>query len=560
MKSIQGVTASAVALMVLASAPAPAAAKREVTFEPSTIKGLFVEQFTPGWEKRWSPSRSSKLQRGEEEFKYEGEWRVEEPHVFSGIKGDKGLVLKSKAKQHAISTKLDEPITFDGTKPFVVQYEVKMQNGLSCGGAYIKLLRAGEGDINAEEFSDKTPYTIMFGPDRCGPTNKVHFIFQHKNPITGEFEEKQLASTPNPRVSKTTTLYTLQINPDNTFSISLNEEPSVNGTLFDSFEPPVNPPKMIDDPNDSKPADWVDEPEIPDPKAKKPADWDENAPAMIPDPNAKKPTDWYEDEPVTIPDPAAEKPEEWDDEEDGEWTAPMVTNPRCLDAAGCGEWTPPMISNPDFKGKWTPPMIPNPKYKGEWAPRKIPNKNYFVDEHPNRFAPVGGLGFELWSMDNDILFDNIYIGNDPAEAHEFARETFSVKLPLEKEVESADLLNDIEYETGHRSLPNIFERVVYQIRRKTEVMISRLQYEPDKLRVLRQSYVIVAFWGAAVASVLGLLGVLGSMLSRRSASRPVAPSKKQDDPSTAATVDATEAKSTGVQQATKVTRRTAAQE
>ena len=308
MKSIQGVTASAVALMVLASAPAPAAAKREVTFEPSTIKGLLVEQFAPGWEKRWSPSHSSKLQRGEEEFKYEGEWRVEEPNVFPGIKGDKGLVLKSKAKQHAISTKLDEPITFDGTKPFVVQYEVKMQNGLSCGGAYIKLLRAGEGDINAEEFSDKTPYTIMFGPDRCGPTNKVHFIFQHKNPITGEFEEKQLVSTPNPRVSKTTTLYTLQINPDNTFSIALNEEPSVNGTLFDSFEPPVNPPKMIDDPNDSKPADWVDEPEIPDPKAKKPADWDENAPAMIPDPNAKKPTDWYEDEPVTIPDPAAEKP------------------------------------------------------------------------------------------------------------------------------------------------------------------------------------------------------------------------------------------------------------
>ncbi|KAI3626060.1 hypothetical protein CBS9595_001421 [Malassezia furfur] len=560
MKSIQGVTASAVALMVLTGAPAPVAAKRQVSFEPSTIKGLFVEQFTPGWEKRWSPSRSSKLQRGEEEFKYEGEWRVEEPLVFPGIKGDKGLVLKSKAKQHAISTKLDKPITFDGTKPFVLQYEVKMQNGLSCGGAYIKLLRAGEGDINAEEFSDKTPYTIMFGPDRCGATNKLHFIFHHKNPITGEFEEKQLAHPPNPRVSKTTTLYTLQVNPDNTFSISVNEEQSMNGTLFDSFEPPVNPPKMIDDPNDFKPADWVDEPEIPDPKAKKPKDWDEDAPAMIPDPNAKKPSDWYEDQPLTIPDPAAEKPEEWDDEEDGEWTAPMVTNPRCLDAAGCGEWTPPLVSNPDFKGKWTPPMIPNPKYKGEWAPRKIPNKNYFVDEHPNRFAPVGGLGFELWSMDSDILFDNIYIGNDPEEAREFARETFGVKLPLEKEEESADLLNDIEYETGHRSLPNIFERFVFQVRRKTEVMVDRLRYEPDKLRVLRQSYVIVSFWAAVVATVLGLVGVVSSMLGRRGAPRPVAPSKKQDKPATAAAVDATEGKSTGVQQATKVTRRTAAQE
>lgn len=187
MKSIQGVTASAVALMALANAPAPVAAESKVSFVPTSIKGLFVEQFTPGWESRWAPSRSSKLQRGEEEFKYEGEWKVEEPLVFPGIKGDEGLVLKSKAKQHAISAKFDQPITFDGTKPFVLQYEVKMQNGLSCGGAYLKLLSAGDDAIHAEEFSDKTPYTIMFGPDRCGATNKVHFIFRHKNPLTGEF-------------------------------------------------------------------------------------------------------------------------------------------------------------------------------------------------------------------------------------------------------------------------------------------------------------------------------------------------------------------------------------
>lgn len=30
----------------------------------------------------------------------------------------------------------------------------------------------------------------MFGPDKCGSTHKVHFIFSHRNPITGTYEEK----------------------------------------------------------------------------------------------------------------------------------------------------------------------------------------------------------------------------------------------------------------------------------------------------------------------------------------------------------------------------------
>lgn len=41
-----------------------------------------------------------------------------------------------------------------------------------------------------DQFVDRTPYTIMFGPDKCGEDYKLHFIFRHKNPKTGEFEEK----------------------------------------------------------------------------------------------------------------------------------------------------------------------------------------------------------------------------------------------------------------------------------------------------------------------------------------------------------------------------------
>ena len=55
----------------------------------------------------------------------------------------------------------------------------------------------------------QTPFTIMFGPDKCGATNKVHFIFRHRNPVTGEYEEKHLEATPSPKITKTTALYTL---------------------------------------------------------------------------------------------------------------------------------------------------------------------------------------------------------------------------------------------------------------------------------------------------------------------------------------------------------------
>lgn len=89
-------------------------------------------------------------------FAYNGKWSVEEPTVFPGLLGDQGLVAKSKAAQHAISAQFPQPVDPAG-KPLVVQYEVKLQNGLSCGGAYLKLLSESPEGIQAQEFSDKTP-------------------------------------------------------------------------------------------------------------------------------------------------------------------------------------------------------------------------------------------------------------------------------------------------------------------------------------------------------------------------------------------------------------------
>ena len=113
--------------------------------------------------------------------------------------------------------------------------------------------------FDAVKFDDKSPYTIMFGPDKCGSTNKVHFIFRHKNFKTGVIEEKHLKSPPSAEINKLSNLYTLIIRPDESYEILINGESKSKGSLLENFEPPVNPPEEIDDVNDKKPDTWVDQ-------------------------------------------------------------------------------------------------------------------------------------------------------------------------------------------------------------------------------------------------------------------------------------------------------------
>eukprot|EP01112_Ceratiomyxa_fruticulosa_P012574 TRINITY_DN3489_c0_g3_i2.p1 TRINITY_DN3489_c0_g3~~TRINITY_DN3489_c0_g3_i2.p1 ORF type:complete len:477 (-),score=92.24 TRINITY_DN3489_c0_g3_i2:59-1489(-) len=359
---------------------------------------------------------------------YTGQWEVKEPEQPLGIEGEKGLVVVDVAKKHAIAVPFSKPL--DNTdKDLVIQYEVKLQHGLDCGGAYIKLL---DEIPDFSYFSSESPYVIMFGPDKCGAQNKVHFIIRHTNPISGKISEHSLSPHLQFRADKKTHLYTLIIRKDNTFTIMIDREVVSGGSLLQNFAPPINPSTEIDDPTDIKPADWVDEEKIPDPNDKKPAEWDEEAPKMILDPTAVKPANWLDDAPESILDPNAEKPEDWNDEEDGEWVAPLIRNPLC-DEHGCGVWTPPTIKNPNYKGKWSPALIPNPLYKGQWFPRKVPNPHYFVDEHPHNLPKIYGLGIELWTMNNGILFDNILITHDVQVAEDFAEKTFVPKQQKEAE-------------------------------------------------------------------------------------------------------------------------------
>ncbi|KAG2565949.1 hypothetical protein PVAP13_7NG154100 [Panicum virgatum] len=348
---------------------------------------LLYESFDEDFEGRWVVSKKDE---------YQGVWK----RAKSDGHEDYGLLVSEKARKYAIIKELDEPVTLkDGT--VVLQFEVRLQNGLECGGAYIKYIRPQEAGWDAKEFDNETPYTIMFGPDKCGSTNKVHFILKHKNPKTGKYVEHHLKFPPSVPYDKLSHVYTAILKPDNEVRILIDGE-------------------------EKKKANFLS-----------PDDWDEDAPMEIEDVEATKPEGWLDDEPEEIDDPEASKPEDWDDEEDGEWEAPKIDNPKCEEAPGCGEWKRPMKQNPAYKGKWHAPLIDNPNYKGIWKPQEIPNPEYFELDKPD-FDPIAAIGIEIWTMQDGILFDNILIADDEKVATSILEKTWKPKYEVEKEKEKAE--------------------------------------------------------------------------------------------------------------------------
>eukprot|EP01132_Coremiostelium_polycephalum_P000508 gene508-640_t len=436
------------------------------SFTPSK-NTYFFEDFQSGPSK-WV--KTTKFETGETDIRTSDD---------STNPADKGLVLTQEARHYALTSKLVRPLSNKDTD-LVIQYEVQLQNGLDCGGAYIKLYTASD-NLEADSIEKDTPYSIMFGPDKCGHESKIHFIVRQKNPVTGKYEEKHLTNRPPIRTDKIHHLYTLHIKPDNTYSLLVDGQSVQEGSLHENFTPSFTPPKEIDDVTDIKPSDWVDDAQIPDPEATKPEDWDEDQPARIPDPEATKPDDWLDNEPEFAPSDEA-KPEEWNDEEDGEWEAPMVPNPKC-EAGNCGEWKAPLIQNPLYKGKWSAPLIDNPAFKGVWAPRKVPNPEYFEAVDPYIVESIGAVGIEVWTMSKGITFDNFIITTDKAEADAFAQETFYPRHNLEKEAQSAK-------EAEENAKLNPTESWVEFANRYAELIVEYSQANPLVVAVSASALVI----------------------------------------------------------------------
>eukprot|EP00879_Flechtneria_rotunda_P031120 GHRR01033972.1.p1 GENE.GHRR01033972.1~~GHRR01033972.1.p1 ORF type:complete len:154 (+),score=13.61 GHRR01033972.1:3-464(+) len=118
----------------------------------------FFESFSPDWPERWQYTSVKK---------YTGRFDTVQPEGFQ----DTATQIPAANQHYGVSATLKAPLhAKDG---LVVQYEVKFTKGHTCGGAYLKLLSQTENGYTPKRLKSKTPYSIMFGPDRCGPDSRV---------------------------------------------------------------------------------------------------------------------------------------------------------------------------------------------------------------------------------------------------------------------------------------------------------------------------------------------------------------------------------------------------
>uniref|UniRef100_A0A915AI32 Calnexin n=1 Tax=Parascaris univalens TaxID=6257 RepID=A0A915AI32_PARUN len=93
-------------------------------FVRPTVTGspLLVDWFedVDALDKKWIRSRGKKDDVEDSIAKYNGEWEIGAPSK-KVIDGDMGLIVKTKARHHAIASKFARPFTFDG-KPLIAQY------------------------------------------------------------------------------------------------------------------------------------------------------------------------------------------------------------------------------------------------------------------------------------------------------------------------------------------------------------------------------------------------------------------------------------------------------
>jgi hypothetical protein len=66
----------------------------------------------------------------------------------------------------------------------------------------MKLLKE-EAALHAEEFSNSSPYVIMFGPDKCGATNKVSVSAKSIEFKANNSRFTSFSSTRTPRLGST---------------------------------------------------------------------------------------------------------------------------------------------------------------------------------------------------------------------------------------------------------------------------------------------------------------------------------------------------------------------
>ncbi|KAI4996408.1 hypothetical protein ZWY2020_051193, partial [Hordeum vulgare] len=219
------------------------------------------------------------------------------------------------ARHFAISAKIPE--FSNKGRTLVVQYSIKFEQEIECGGGYIKVM---SGYVNQKKYSGDTPYSLMFGPDICGTqTKKLHLILSYQGqnyPIKKDLQCE---------TDRLTHVYTFILRPNASYSLLVDNREREFGSMYTDWD--ILPPRKIKDVGAKK---------------------------YIEDPDAVKP-EGYDSIPREIPDPKDKKPDTWDNDDDGIWKPRRIPNP-----AYKGQWKRKVLLNRN--------LVPNlsHKYLQKW--------------------------------------------------------------------------------------------------------------------------------------------------------------------------------------------------
>uniref|UniRef100_A0A2K6LX03 Calreticulin 3 n=1 Tax=Rhinopithecus bieti TaxID=61621 RepID=A0A2K6LX03_RHIBE len=205
----------------------------------------FQEEFLDGehWRNRWVQSTN------DSRF---GHFRLSSGKFYGHKEKDKGLQTTQNGRFYAISARF-KPFSNKG-KTLVIQYTVKHEQKMDCGGGYIKVFPA---DVDQKNLNGKSQYYIMF-------------------------------------VDGFTHLYTLILRPDLSYDVKIDGQSIESGSIeydwnLTSLNKETSPAESKDweQTKDSKAQDW--EKHFLDASASKQSDWNGELDGDWPAPMLQKP-------------------------------------------------------------------------------------------------------------------------------------------------------------------------------------------------------------------------------------------------------------------------------
>nr|BAE02206.1 unnamed protein product [Macaca fascicularis] len=323
----------------------------------------FQEEFLDGehWRNRWVQSTN------DSRF---GHFRLSSGKFYGHKEKDKGLQTTQNGRFYAISARF-KPFSNKG-KTLVIQYTVKHEQKMDCGGGYIKVFPA---DVDQKNLNGKSQYYIMFGPDICGfDIKKVHVILHFKNQY---HENKKLIRC---KVDGFTHLYTLILRPDLSYDVKIDGQSIESGSI--EYDWNLTSLKKETSPAESK--DWEQT------KDNKAQDWEKH-----------------------FLDASASKQSDWNGELDGDWPASMLQKPPYQDG-----------------------LKPEGIDKDIWLHHKMKNTNYLTQYDLSEFENIGAIGLELWQVRSGTIFDNFLITDDEEYADNFGKATWGETKGPEREMDA----------------------------------------------------------------------------------------------------------------------------